>query len=271
MNKFFGTVAISVLLAAPALAADMRVPVKAPPAPVPVAVATWSGCYIGVAGGYAWARDDVDWLPNPAGFPASGPLIAANSVASIDGDGGIVGGTIGCNLQAGAWVFGVEGDGSWTGVKGTRDVRFAFAGANIDIHEEYKVRWLATARGRLGITAGPNTLLFVTGGAAFAGVKTTDSVFFPLSGTTNAVTDTTTKFGWTVGGGIEHALGGWGGWSIKAEYLFVHLPEFSTNSRNSDVINFPTLTIQHRHQIDMHIARVGLNYRFGGSPVVARY
>ena len=42
-------------LAAPAVAADLRTPVKAPP-PAVVAVYNWSGFYIGLDAGYHWAK-----------------------------------------------------------------------------------------------------------------------------------------------------------------------------------------------------------------------
>jgi outer membrane immunogenic protein len=47
----------SLALAHSALAADLpaRMPVKAPPLVAP-AVFTWTGCYIGAHGGYAWGN-----------------------------------------------------------------------------------------------------------------------------------------------------------------------------------------------------------------------
>ena len=52
--------AISVLLAGAASAADLRqpVPVKSP-APVPVAVYNWTGCYVGAGGGYGMVNQDT--------------------------------------------------------------------------------------------------------------------------------------------------------------------------------------------------------------------
>jgi hypothetical protein len=50
--------AIATFLAVPASAADMRMPVKAPP-PVVAPVFTWTGCYVGINGGAARNRVDV--------------------------------------------------------------------------------------------------------------------------------------------------------------------------------------------------------------------
>src|SRR4029078_598728 len=70
---------------------------------------------------------------------------------------------------------------------------------------------LATARGRLGY-AFDRIMPYVTGGAAFGGIKTN----IPGFGNTNE-----TKSGWTVGGGVEAAIAG--PWTAKVEYLYVDL------------------------------------------------
>jgi outer membrane immunogenic protein len=58
MKTILGGMLLSAVLAAPAMAADLRprpMPVKA--APVPVATLySWTGCYIGAHVGYAWGR-----------------------------------------------------------------------------------------------------------------------------------------------------------------------------------------------------------------------
>ena len=58
MKISLGALALSVFLAAPVMAADMRMPVKAPP-PVAVAVYNWTGFYVGAHVGGAWG--DKDW------------------------------------------------------------------------------------------------------------------------------------------------------------------------------------------------------------------
>src|SRR5215831_6599201 len=124
MNKlFFASAALVALgLGTPAaFAADMRVA----PAPAPLPVYTnWSGCYVGASAGTSSGRSD--------GFVTSGGSVAlgqgpggTNAVLagyplsqSFNLSGFIGGGTLGCNWQAGAWVFGIEGDGSATNKSG---------------------------------------------------------------------------------------------------------------------------------------------------------
>ena len=73
-----------------------------------------------------------------------------------------------------------------------------------------------------------------------------------------------TRAGWTVGGGIEGAFGG--GWSAKLEYLYIDLGK---RTETITLVGLGTDTWDH-HFTD-HIVRVGLNYRWGGAPVVAKY
>jgi|SRR5215813_10037504 len=125
MNRLLiGSVVLTSLMAAPAMAAD--IPVKAPPR---VAVFSWQGCYVGVNGGWIGSRDRYrlqpsgNYLtptggappPNAAGTGDFAANIAALTTGYKDtGSGGIVGGTLGCNVQAGHIVAGLEGDVSWT-------------------------------------------------------------------------------------------------------------------------------------------------------------
>src|SRR5882757_3130923 len=108
MKKFLlGSVALAAMIAGPAKAADM--PLKAPP---PVAIYTWTGCYVGVHVGGKASRANVHYgnntitaLPIAAGTVATDPIFMS---------GALGGGQIGCNYQfAGGWVIGIEGDGSW--------------------------------------------------------------------------------------------------------------------------------------------------------------
>src|SRR5690606_27014727 len=74
----------------------------------------WTGCYLGLHGGYGWGEWDghmiyTDAKPND-GFDSSGK--------TIDLDGGLVGGQAGCNLQLGNFILGIEGDIAHSGIDG---------------------------------------------------------------------------------------------------------------------------------------------------------
>ena len=64
-----------------------------------------------------------------------------------------------------------------------------------------------------------------------------------------------TKFGWTLGGGVEAALAA--NWSLKAEYLYMDLGSVSGSVPD----NFGG-TVSWDTEFTDHIVRVGLNYRF---------
>jgi outer membrane immunogenic protein len=151
------------------MAADM-------PAPMPVeAVAApydWSGVYVGIHGGWAWAESDVTIPPDDIGF---------------DTDDFVIGGQIGYNWAWDSFVFGVEGDISYTGAEDEDLV--ALVGVEND--------FLASARGRLGFAA-DRFLIYGTGGAAWAGFSVSDDALLE--------DDDTTFFGWAAGGGIEYAI-----------------------------------------------------------------
>src|SRR5262245_12894961 len=73
MNKFLSGLILSVVVAAPAAAADLPVraaPVYTPP-PGPVGVFTWTGCFIGGNAGGHFGRDNITSTTNPIPSGAS--------------------------------------------------------------------------------------------------------------------------------------------------------------------------------------------------------
>ena len=65
-------------------------------------VFNWTGCYVGAHVGGATINTFT-----ATNFEGSGSM-------GDNGTGAIVGGQLGCNHQHGSWVFGVEGEGSWS-------------------------------------------------------------------------------------------------------------------------------------------------------------
>ena len=167
----------------------------------------WTGPYVGINGGYGWG-------------------------GSNSADGGLVGGTLGYNLQSGPLVWGLEGDIDWTHINGSS----ACGGLNCETSNN----WLGTVRGRLGYAMGStgSILPYVTGGAAFGDIE---------NAVTGAGSSRDNKLGWTLGGGVEAALSG--PWTAKIEYLYVDLGNGPTVAGFGS--NFHT-----------NIVRAGLNYRF---------
>ena len=285
-----------------AYAADM--PVKARPAPVPVAeVWNWTGFYIGLNAGGSWTDNRRDYfLGLPAGSPAPifancgspagvAPLVIApgpnpfDISASCGSDASFIGGgQIGYNWQAGSWVFGLEADGAWQRLIERSFVRFASNGApgapfgtvaTDTAFFKSEATGLATFRGRVGYAGGP-WLFYATGGGAVGNVKHTFTEVLapgnacPAVGpgaACRSVSDDDTKWGWTVGAGFEWMFAR--NWSVGAEYLYVDLGKTTLTLVPNGSAFFPatsSVTFDDRQ----HVARVKLNYHFGG-PVVAKY
>jgi outer membrane immunogenic protein len=126
--------------------------------------------------------------------------------------------------------------------------------------------WFGTVRGRLGYSVG-STLFYVTGGYAYGEVKT--KLIGSFRGATQVNSLSSTKSGWTAGGGIETPftlLGLFGpNWTSKTEYLYVDLGSTSDPVFGGAVPAATTTT-----RVTEHIFRTGLNYHFN-SPVVAKY
>ncbi|MBV9970678.1 MAG: porin family protein [Xanthobacteraceae bacterium] len=243
------------LLAVPAMAADLP-PAPAPyyPAPVAIPVFTWTGCYIGGTGGWAWSNTNDRWGANPAGFLFPGPLAVSSSFHSSGGTGGVEGG---CNYQVNPWfVFGVEGDWEATGLSSSFGGTVITPAGSYPFTQSFSSHWLSTVRARAGYAAGP-WLFYATGGAAFANLKRSDTLTLPSGNTVNGLQSTTAS-GWTIGAGVEWALAF--NWIVRAEYLYVDLPATTYTAVNNGVpLSFITATHSDLHE---NIIRAAVSYKF---------
>ena len=232
-----------------ASAADLpaRVYTKAPP--MVVQAYNWTGFYAGVNAGLGFGRSKTD--------VAVGGILDPHS--RLGGLGALGGAQIGYNLQTGNFlglgnlVFGVEADIQGASLEDNRTCMFICAnGTGLNVHQ--KLDWFGTARGRVGIASG-SVLSYFTGGFAYGSVKTNIS---DLAGVVND-SYSSTRTGWTIGSGVEAALGG--NWTGKVEYLYVDL---GTQSGANPVAGYT-----YSSEVREHIFRAGLNYRFGGTGVYA--
>jgi outer membrane immunogenic protein len=279
----FAGAALLALVSGRVMAADMSRPAPAPiytKAPMMAPVYSWTGGYIGVNAGYAWGDSEASTSSvfSLAGFfdPVSVPLVNAAGTQTIKPNGFTGGGQIGYNWQASSvTVFGLEADFEYFGLKGSvtsSGPYFPGSLSGFAINQSVRTDWLATFRARLGFLVTPSTLLYVTGGGAVTNLQGTFTFNdnLPNAFSTESGSFNTTKLGWTAGGGVEWAM--WSGWSAKAEYLFVSFPTATTTSNNFSTIfgPVPGQVFTHSLDLDAHIVRVGLNYKFGG-PVVAKY
>ncbi len=200
-----------------ASAADL--PRRAPmptKAPAYAPVYNWTGFYVGINGGGGWGTSNFN-----------GPAFATGS---FNTSGGLVGGTLGYNWQAGQAVFGLETDLDWANIKGSAACGVATTCQTSD-------SYLGTFRGRLGY-AWDRVLPYITGGLAYGDIKTNIASFGSAS---------STKAGWTLGGGLEFAVAG--PWTAKVEYLYADL------GRGGTILGSDA-------KFNANLVRAGVNYRF---------
>jgi outer membrane immunogenic protein len=274
---FAGVTVAALGVIQPARSADLPAEPVYKGGPLIVPVYDWTGFYLGISGGYS--RGDAANTYTMTGF--------APFAGSTHMNGGVFGGQAGFNWQGNRnFVVGLEVDlqGTWQNgtdnppaVPTTCSAGPIFACTAINtIGVDQKLRWFGTARARMGFLPWDHVMLFVTGGAAFGEVESNATITntatpnlggipLPPQSTFASGTAINTHGGWTVGGGSEWVLSG--PWTAKLEYLFVDLGTVTNTFVGGGVV--PTV-VASSHVRD-NIVRIGLNYRFGGGPVMANY
>jgi opacity protein-like surface antigen len=243
-------------LGAPTMA--LKMPVKAPPPDS----RSWTGAYAGADVGYRMA--DAQWnttgIPTTEfinvffGVGATVPDPSTNPADFFSAalQGGLFGGY---DWQvARQWVTGVEGDIAFGnssmsrgGIPGTYGngagpAFFIMPGVEAQQADSATVKFGSdgSVRARLGYLSTPNVLIYGTGGVAFQQVSVTAACSgtaasfcgsvgrYLIVGYTEPPTSetlSTTRTGWTVGGGVEAALSG--NWFGKAEFRYADFGHLS--------------------------------------------
>ncbi len=217
-------VGFAALLATPALAADAPPGRYMPPprAPAYVPFFSWNGFYVGINAGYGFGQSN--WTNTTT----------SATTGDFDINGGLIGGTIGYNVQLSSVVVGFEADIAWSNIKGSSTTNCAAC--------ETSNNWLGTARGRIGY-AFDRFLPFLTAGAAFGDIE----------GTFGPRQFSETQVGWAAGAGVEYAFVN--NWSAKIEYIYVDLGTASCSAACSGTVPFDV-------SFTSSIIRGGLNYKF---------
>ncbi|QWG22985.1 hypothetical protein KMZ93_24055 [Bradyrhizobium sediminis] len=252
------------VLSGSTLAADLPL-VKAPP---PVIASSWAGFYLGVHGGYGWKHDDFSRSEAEFFFTTPPP-----SLDGVRSQGGVFGAHAGYNWQFGRVVTGLEFDFSATDIKGSNGVSEVFVAPGTTVSSSdtlgENVRYLGSARTRLGWLPTDKVLLYGTAGLAWErldqtkvqsqavtanGVLVTSNSFF--------FRDPIDKFGWVAGVGAEAMLGS-PNWIGRVEYLHYDFGQVMTaRSVTNTAPGFGSFNSSAGSQT-IDLARAGISYKFG--------
>lgn len=243
--RFIASLALAVMLASPAMSADL-----AYKAPAPFQSYNWTGFYLGAHGGYGWgSTQDV-----------------TNSGADRRNlTGGFGGIQAGYNWQAvgSPFVLGIEADASFG------EIANSWGGTNQydPYYGKDNVTGFGTVRGRVGY-AFDRLMIYGTGGLAWAvedhgfgcdaaRVAVTNGCQNKIGGKAFYTTTSQTNLGWTAGGGIEYAV--YDKWTVKAEYLYTDL---GTNGVSMVDPNYPAAKSGRNFNTTFQTVKAGINYRF---------
>ena len=207
--------------------------------------------------------------PNMTGYqgPTLGPLDVSGG--SNSASGWLAGAQIGYNYQIKNWVLGVEGEVSWTSLKGSnKDPNYS----NIN---QTDTDFVGVLSGRLGY-AWDRLLVYGKAGGAWAHDKysvLTNTTFTvgngspaPVTVTSGTMVDAATvnRFGYMLGAGVEYALTPQ--WSVRAEYQYLDFGwQHTTFTPTTTVVSPIDENIRQRIQV----AEIGLNYRLDPTPASA--
>ena len=250
MRRLVIALAAGTLMSGAAVAADM--PVKGPMV-APAPAYNWTGCYLGATAGIGVVKTG-GYNATPTTLAGGTPLTGRVYANDVNFNG-FAGGLLGCNYQiSNQWVIGAEGEYDWLQVKNTGS---SVNGVLVnDATGETRIRSLAMARARLGTLVWNNsTLLFVSGGAAWMNIRDVQYVASNIAGTFNS--QSATRSGWTAGLGAEFHVTG--NWLIRAEYMYVEIPRYTTFTNPPFTANPPAPLTQ---SIIDHLGRVAISYKF---------
>ena len=134
-------IALALISISAANAADLMPPPLAP-IYIPPPAFSWAGPYLGATAAFANGFHTYDDL--------AGAFLGYPGLSNAQSKGFAAGGTLGFNLQAGSFVYGLEADLSWLGDKSTYvDPNGAIN--NFFPSETNRLNDLGTVRGRLGL------------------------------------------------------------------------------------------------------------------------
>ena len=214
--------------------------------------ASWAGFYLGGHGGYGWQKNDFTQVVD---FNAGGQLGGINS------RGWLAGGHGGYNWQYGRFVTGLEIDFSLSDLKGSSApyTRIVGGGGPEITTLSDKVKYLATARARLGWSPADNALLYATGGLAWERLERIETEDF--FATVRTQTTPSDRVGAVIGAGVEWMPLG-PNWIGRVEYLHYDFGRVQEATTVASTVPGTLSYSEHRGRQTIDVVRAGVSYKF---------
>ena len=249
-------------------------------------VMSWTGFYVGAHIGYGYGDNDGSityatpgGLAGQSNLSSSAILVGGGNNTNGDATGVIGGAHLGYNWQYDKWVVGLEGSVDPTLMSRNVSIDIPNAAADptgaLGIGASATGSIWSTIQGSVRARAGyafDRMMFYGTGGVAFGEFGSNFRVFgtdLTLAPFYAADQRTTTRVGWTLGGGVEYAVNPH--WSVRGEYRYTdfgHLGELPAAS------SMGVAYAADRH-LDQNQVQVGVSYKFGegvsAAPVLAKY
>jgi len=291
LKSAIGTVAIVALMGTSVQAADL--PVAPSSAPIPLSSPSWTGPYIGLDFGMRYDAVDANVTSATVGTPPTAIALPSETAANfnIALRGGVYGGW---NYQITPdYVAGVEADFGWAnetanlhGSAYPGNLVFGspslpFGATPLDIFR-VTTKWDGSVMLRVGRLLTPSTLLYVSGGLAWANIQVTSTCSpSPTANVSNCapgnyfsgtlgpvvIEQSATALGWTAAIGLEYRL--WSSnWVARGQYRFSDYASgaftFATTRSCTGCPSAASSPLNVSFQVPMmqHVFEIGIAYQF---------
>jgi outer membrane immunogenic protein len=261
MKRFLLAGVAMVALIGMARAADLAVRKPPPVAVPPPPPFSWTGCFIGVHGGWGWGRKNVDEAEHFRSFFFD---FDATGSGRVDTSGALFGGQVGCDYQLRYGVIGIQGDIAAADINGFN--RDPFDPNDPTEVLRAKQDAIASVTGRIGWAGWQQTLWYFKGGAAWShdrwDLSASDINQEPFFADFGTSVVNQSRSGWTVGAGVEWAF--LPNWSAFVEWDHYDFGRKNLVSNTGCFINCSFVS----DEVLMHVkqrletVKIGVNYRF---------
>lgn len=209
----------------------------------------WNGFYAGGHIGGAWGDSRVT-LEGESQFS----VLTTFGEYVVKPDSFVGGFQAGYNWHVGNLVAGIQGEINFA--NGSDSALTTVRAGNTTYTETAHLRFgtFGAISGRLGLAAG-RWMPYAKVGIAAGQVQTTADLSFDAFTATGQTNET--RVGYLLGGGLDWAISN--RWVLQTEYNYIDLGNFVSQSRNP-AFDFPF--VAQRYTLDMHVVKMGLNYRF---------